>query len=310
EGGGGIGGAEHRDSPGKRAAGGDPGYRGAPPPPRPSPAGQFAAWLRTAAGRLHPAAGPPPQAPHARRGCRCAPWPLAPRTSPLCCCCQAVVPGLVRRWGFRGRVRVPWGPSSRPSMPSPRRTSRSFVLAALRALIAVPSCHGSPLGTLRALVLRGLNGDGVPRGWPGRPDAHEGVVPVRTVYQHGAAPPRGLAGPGRLFLVPAAEGGDVLGIGIDWAEEFHLVALGRPAEGVIEVVRAGHHPKAVAALVARIAGLEPDPAEVRVVIETRHGLLAGALAGAGYTVLPVNPELVSRRRGPARKKRRRRRRPD
>jgi transposase len=94
----------------------------------------------------------------------------------------------------------------------------------------------------------------------------------------------------------------VLAVGIDWAEEFHLVALGRPAEGVIEVARVEHRPQAVSALVARIAGLEPDPAEVRVVIETRHGLLVEALVEAGYTVLPVNPELVSRRRGPARKK--------
>lgn len=96
--------------------------------------------------------------------------------------------------------------------------------------------------------------------------------------------------------------GDVLGVGIDWAEEFHVVALGSPGEGVIEVLRVEHRPQAVAALVARIAGLEPDPAEVRVVIETRHGLLVEALVVAGYTVLPVNPELVSRRRGPARKK--------
>jgi transposase len=96
--------------------------------------------------------------------------------------------------------------------------------------------------------------------------------------------------------------GDVLGVGIDWAEEFHLVALGRPADGIIEVVRVEHHPPAVSALMARIAELEPDPAEVRVVIETRHGLLVETLVEAGYTVLPVNPELVSRRRGPARKK--------
>jgi len=94
----------------------------------------------------------------------------------------------------------------------------------------------------------------------------------------------------------------VLGVGIGWAEEFHVVALGSPGEGVISVLRAGHRPEAVSALVERIAGLEADPAEVRVVIETRHGLLAGALAGAGYTVLPASPELVSRRRGPARKK--------
>jgi transposase len=68
------------------------------------------------------------------------------------------------------------------------------------------------------------------------------------------------------------------------------------------VLRVEHRPGAVSALVERIAGLEADPAEVRVVIETRHGLLVEALIEAGYTVLPVNPELVSRRRGPARKK--------
>jgi transposase len=94
----------------------------------------------------------------------------------------------------------------------------------------------------------------------------------------------------------------MLGVGIDWAEEFHLVALGRPAEGLLDVVQVDHTPAAVAVLVARIAALEPDPAEVRVVIETRHGLLVEALVDAGYTVLPVNPDLVARRRGPARKK--------
>jgi transposase len=94
----------------------------------------------------------------------------------------------------------------------------------------------------------------------------------------------------------------VLGVGIDWAEEFHLVALGRPGEGVVQLLRIEHRPDAVAALVERITRLEADSAEVRVVIETRHGVLVEALVEAGYTVLPVNPELVSRRRGPARKK--------
>jgi len=80
------------------------------------------------------------------------------------------------------------------------------------------------------------------------------------------------------------------------------VALGRSGEGVFEVARVEHTPAAVAALVARITALEPDAAEVRVVIETRHGLLVEVLLDAGYTVLPVNPDLVARRRGPARKK--------
>jgi transposase len=94
----------------------------------------------------------------------------------------------------------------------------------------------------------------------------------------------------------------MLAVGIDWAEEFHLVALGSPGKGVMEVFRVEHTPAAVGALLARIAGLEPDQAEVRVVIETRHGLLVERLTDAGFTILPVNPDLVARRRGPARKK--------
>ena len=94
----------------------------------------------------------------------------------------------------------------------------------------------------------------------------------------------------------------MLGVGIDFAEEFHVVALGRPGDGVIEVFRVDHTPAALASLVARIATLEPDPAEVRVVLETSHGLLVERLLEAGYVVVPVNPDLVARRRGPARKK--------
>ena len=94
----------------------------------------------------------------------------------------------------------------------------------------------------------------------------------------------------------------MLGVGIDWAESFHDVALGRPGEGVIEQFRIEHGPAGVARLIARCLELEPDPAEVRAVLETRHGLLVEALADAGFTVLPVNPDLVARRRGPARKK--------
>jgi len=94
----------------------------------------------------------------------------------------------------------------------------------------------------------------------------------------------------------------VLGVGIDWAEEFHDIALGTPESGVVEQVRIQHGPAGVARLVERCLALEPDPAEVRVVLETRHGLLVEALLDAGFTVVPVNPDLVARRRGPARKK--------
>jgi transposase len=94
----------------------------------------------------------------------------------------------------------------------------------------------------------------------------------------------------------------LLGVGIDWAESFHDVALGRPGEGVIEQFRIDHTAAGVGRLVARCLELETDPADVRIVLETRHGLLVETLADAGFTVLPVNPDLVARRRGPAKKK--------
>ena len=73
----------------------------------------------------------------------------------------------------------------------------------------------------------------------------------------------------------------MLAVGIDWAEAFHLVALGRPDQGVVEVRRVEHAPGAVGGLLAHIQALEPDPAEVRVVIETRHGPLVERLVDAG-----------------------------
>jgi transposase len=94
----------------------------------------------------------------------------------------------------------------------------------------------------------------------------------------------------------------MLSVGVDWAEEFHLVALGTPGDGVVDVLRVEHEPGAVAQLIGHIAKLEPDPSEVRVIIETRHGLLVETLVDAGFSVFPVNPDLIARRRGPARKK--------
>jgi hypothetical protein len=39
-----------------------------------------------------------------------------------------------------------------------------------------------------------------------------------------------------------ADGGRVLGIGIDWAEEFHDIAFGTQEKGVIEQFRINHGP--------------------------------------------------------------------
>ncbi len=50
----------------------------------------------------------------------------------------------------------------------------------------------------------------------------------------------------------------MLGVGVDWAEEFHDVALGRPGDGVFDEIHVGHTSAAIDALIARIATLEPD----------------------------------------------------
>ena len=90
----------------------------------------------------------------------------------------------------------------------------------------------------------------------------------------------------------------MLAVGIDWAEQFHDIALGTAEEGVIEQFRIEHGPAGVSRLVARCLELEPDPAEVRVVLETRHGLLVEALVdeecsipvdGSGRAYLPDDP---------------------
>lgn len=94
----------------------------------------------------------------------------------------------------------------------------------------------------------------------------------------------------------------MLGVGIDWAEEFHLVVFGRPGEGVFDIARVEHDPRSIDVLIAQIGAIEPDPAEVRVVLETSYGMLVERLVDAGYTVVPVNPDLVAWRRGPAKKK--------
>ncbi len=94
----------------------------------------------------------------------------------------------------------------------------------------------------------------------------------------------------------------MLGVGIDWAEAFHDIALGTPEKGIIQQFRIEHSPAGIERLITRCLALEEDPVEIRVVLETRHGLLIEALVDAGFAVIPVNPDLVARRRGPARKK--------
>jgi len=74
---------------------------------------------------------------------------------------------------------------------------------------------------------------GVPAGGLGRPDAPQRCRPVRT----------GRSARRRAFVsgvVDARKEASPVGRGIDWAEQFHLVAVGRGENGVLEVTRVQH----------------------------------------------------------------------
>ncbi|MCA1709920.1 MAG: IS110 family transposase, partial [Actinobacteria bacterium] len=160
-----------------------------------------------------------------------------------------------------------------------------------------PSHGGSRQGALVVLVPLEDCGETAPLPGPG-----EGLTSRRVWSREDWFISTTQRFPGPPSILVVAEGGQVLGIGIDWAEEFHDIALGTQEKGVVEQFRIEHGPAGVATLIERALRLEPDPAEVRVVLETRHGLLVEALVDAGFTVVPVNPDVVARRRGPARKK--------
>jgi Transposase len=88
----------------------------------------------------------------------------------------------------------------------------------------------------------------------------------------------------------------VLLVGIDWAERHHDVCLMAADGSVLARERIADGVAGVARLHELIAGHASDPAEVVVGIETDRGLLVGALVGAGYQVIAVNPLAASRYR--------------
>ena len=94
----------------------------------------------------------------------------------------------------------------------------------------------------------------------------------------------------------------MLGVGIDWAETFHVVASAVRAKGWSRCSGWNTASQPWKPCWNSSRALEPDPDQVRVVLETRHGLLVERLLEAGFVVVPVNPDLIARRRGPAKKK--------
>lgn len=84
--------------------------------------------------------------------------------------------------------------------------------------------------------------------------------------------------------------------GIDWAEVHHDVALVDEQGSVIAHARIATGASGFTRLLELVAQHGGNPEETEVAIETDKNLLVVALAGAGFTIYPINPRAVARYR--------------
>lgn len=84
--------------------------------------------------------------------------------------------------------------------------------------------------------------------------------------------------------------------GIDWAEAHHDVALANHVGKVVARERVGTGFDGFMRVVELISENGGSPTDTPVAIETDKNLLVVALAGAGFTVYPINPRAVARYR--------------
>jgi transposase len=90
----------------------------------------------------------------------------------------------------------------------------------------------------------------------------------------------------------------VLCVGIDWADDHHDVCLTNEhcpeVSGTLDRFRIDQSAAGFDELHARLRQHEPDPQQILVAIETKHGLLVHDLLRQGYVVYGLNPKAVNR----------------
>lgn len=89
--------------------------------------------------------------------------------------------------------------------------------------------------------------------------------------------------------------------GLDWADAHHDVVVIDESGHQVTSKRVAHTKAGVNALISFLEGIigSQSKDQLACVIETPRGLLITALLEAGFTVYPVNPKVVDRRRGAA-----------
>ena len=87
--------------------------------------------------------------------------------------------------------------------------------------------------------------------------------------------------------------------GIDWADSHHDVLILDEAGQQAGSLRVAHTKAGIDELKRFLLGLAGTPEQLACIVETSQGLLIVALLEAGFTVYPVNPKTVDRRRNAA-----------
>jgi transposase len=87
--------------------------------------------------------------------------------------------------------------------------------------------------------------------------------------------------------------------GIDWADTHHDVMVIDETGQQAGSLRVAHTKAGIDELKRFLLELAKTPEQLACIVETSHGLLIAALLEAGFTVYPVNPKTVDRRRNAA-----------
>jgi transposase len=87
--------------------------------------------------------------------------------------------------------------------------------------------------------------------------------------------------------------------GIDWADSHHDVMVIDETGQQAGSLRVAHTKAGIEELKRFLLEIARTPEQLACIVETSHGLLIAALLEAGFTVYPVNPKTVDRRRNVA-----------
>jgi transposase len=87
--------------------------------------------------------------------------------------------------------------------------------------------------------------------------------------------------------------------GIDWADTHHDALVIDESGQQVGSLRVLHTKKGIDELKRFLLAIAEKPDQLACIVETSHGLLITALLEAGFTVYPVNPKTIDRRRNAA-----------